>query len=72
MPGDQTENFLSALRAYWHESSDSFYTISAQMGVSYSSLSKWLHHGVEPTAANLNKIERFLKKYGPDYLTERR
>jgi DNA-binding transcriptional ArsR family regulator len=68
MPEDQTEIILSALRAYCHESSESFYTISRKIGVSYSSLSHWMLHGVKPTAASLRKIRLFIRKYGAGYL----
>jgi hypothetical protein len=68
MPDDQTEIILSALRAYCHESSESFYTISRKIGVSYTSLSRWVLHGVTPTPASLRKIRMFIRKYGKKYL----
>jgi hypothetical protein len=68
MRDDQTEIILSALRAYCHESSESFYTISRNIGVSYASVSHWMLHGVKPTAASLRKIGKFIRKYGPGYL----
>jgi hypothetical protein len=68
MPNDQTENILSALRAYCHELGESFYTIARKIGVSYTSLSYWMLHGVKPTAASLGKIRTFIRKYGKGYL----
>jgi hypothetical protein len=68
MPNDQIEIILVALRAYSHESSESFYTFSRKIGVSYTSLSRWMLHGVKPTPASLKKIRVFIRKYGPEYL----
>jgi hypothetical protein len=68
MPDDQTEIILSALRAYCHESSESFYTIARNIGVSYTSLSRWMLNGVRPTSASLRKIRIFIRKYGRGYL----
>jgi hypothetical protein len=68
MPDDKAENILSALRAYCHESSESFYTISRKMGVSYSSLSHWMLHGANRTAGSLKKIRTFIRKFGREYL----
>jgi hypothetical protein len=70
MHDDQTEIILSALRAYCHESNESFYTISGKIGVSYASLSHWMLHGVKPTRASLRKIRTFIRKYGPEYLED--
>jgi hypothetical protein len=72
MRDDQTKIILSALRAYCHESSESFHTISGKIGVSYTSLSRWMLHGVKPTAASLRKIRMFIRKYGKEYLRRRR
>jgi hypothetical protein len=68
MPDDQTQIILSALRSYCHESNESFYTISENIGVSYASLSHWMLHYVKPTAARLRKIRVFIRKYGVGYL----
>jgi hypothetical protein len=68
MPDDKTEIILSSLRAYCHESSESFYTISREIGVSYTSLSRWMLHGVQPTPVSLRKIRMFIRKYGKGYL----
>jgi hypothetical protein len=68
MPDDQTEIILSALRAYCHESSESFHTISGKIGVCYLSVSRWMLNSVKPTPASLRKIRMFIRKYGRGYL----
>jgi hypothetical protein len=68
VPRRSSNEILAALRAYCHESSESFYTISRKIGVSYTSLSRWVLHGVTPTPASLRKIRMFIRKYGKKYL----
>jgi DNA-binding transcriptional ArsR family regulator len=67
MPDETNKTILSALRAYCHESNESFYTISRKMGVSYSALSRWMLEGSTPTTSSVEKIRKFIQKYGPEY-----
>jgi hypothetical protein len=63
--GRSSSEILNAFRRFYSETSLSDYAIARMIGVDPVPIPSWIKGTHRPQLANLLKIERFLKKYGP-------
>jgi hypothetical protein len=66
--GRSRAEILNAFRRFYRETSLSDYTIARMIGVDPAPIPSWIKGTHRPQLANLRKIDRFMEKYGPEYL----
>jgi hypothetical protein len=67
--GRSSSEILNAFRRFYCETSLSDYAIARMLGVDPAPIPSWIKGIHRPQLANLRRIERFMEKYGPEYLS---